>query len=60
MLHAPLTPKAIIIVMLFGCFVLIDRGCTPVDNAASIAQERHRAAMKDLGKATYRPVQEPW
>jgi hypothetical protein len=60
MMHAALTPKAIIIVLLFGGFVLIDRSCSMKDPTVAVGQERHKAAMKDLGKNTYYPVQSPY
>lgn len=59
MLYAPLTPKAIFIVLIFGVFLLIDRGCS-VDHSVIDAQNRHQAAMKDLGKNDYVPVRSPW
>jgi hypothetical protein len=59
MLYAPLTPKAIFIVLIFGVFLLIDRGCS-VDQSVIDAQSRHQAAMKDLGKNDYVPVRRPW
>jgi|tagenome__1003787_1003787.scaffolds.fasta_scaffold20476663_2 hypothetical protein len=56
MLHAPLTPKAIIIVLIFGVFMMVDRGCSQIE----AVQDRHTAAMKDLGKNDYVPVRKPW
>ena len=47
-----LTPKAILIVVILGILLLVDRGCSQID--------RHDAAMRDLGKNDYSPVRSPW
>ncbi|QQP89907.1 hypothetical protein IGS68_01100 [Skermanella sp. TT6] len=52
MLISTLTPKAILIVFIFGILLLVDRGCSQID--------RHDAAMKDLGENDYVPVRSPW
>ena len=52
MLISTLTPKAILIVFIFGILLLVDRGCSQMD--------RHEAAMKDLGKNDYVHVRSPW
>jgi hypothetical protein len=60
MVVSPLTPKTIIIVFIFGSFLLLDRACAPVDHSMADARSRHEAAMKDLGKNDYVPVRSPW
>lgn len=60
MLMTALTPKAILIVFLFGGVLLVDRACAPTDHAMTDARSRHEAAMKDLGKNDYVPVRNPW
>ena len=60
MLITPITPKAILIIFLFGGFLLVDRACAPVDPSMTDAKSRHEAAMKDLGKNDYVPVRSPW
>lgn len=47
-----LTPKAILIVVILGILLLVDRGCSQID--------RHDAAMRDLGKNEHVPVRSPW
>ncbi len=60
MLVTPITPKAIIIVFLFGSFLLVDRACAPVNPSMTDAKSRHEAAMKDLGKNDHYPVRSPY
>ena len=56
----PITPKAILIIFLFGGFLLVDRACAPVNRPMTDAQSRHESAMRDLGKNDYYPVRSPW
>jgi hypothetical protein len=60
MLMTPLTPKAILIIFLFGGVLLLDRACAPADQSMIDARSRHEAAMKDLGKNDRVPVRSPW
>jgi hypothetical protein len=60
MVVAPLTPNAIIIVLIFGSLLLIDRACAPVDTSMTDARSRHEAAMKDLGKNDHYPGRSPY
>jgi hypothetical protein len=55
-----ITQKAILIIFLFGGFLLIDRACAPIDQPMTDAKSRHEAAMRDLGKNDYYPVRSPW
>jgi hypothetical protein len=60
MMYTALTPKAIIIVLLFGGFLLPDRSCSQSDQSVTAGQDRHNAAMKDLGKNTHYEVRRPF
>jgi hypothetical protein len=60
MMITALTPKAILIIFIFGGLLLLDRACAPVNQSMTDAQSRHEAAMKDLGKNDYVPVRNPW
>ena len=45
---------------LFLALCMFVSACKPEDQTVKSAQERHRAAMKDLGKNDYVPVRSPW
>jgi hypothetical protein len=57
---APLTPKAIVIILILGSLMVIDHSCSGEDLSISAARSRHEAAMKDLGKNDHVPVRVPW
>jgi hypothetical protein len=49
-----------VLAFLFLALCMVVSACKPDDQDAASAQDRHRAAMKDLGHNDYVPVRNPW
>ena len=55
-----LTPKAVFLVFVWGIFLVVDHSCAYDGERNAAVSERHKAAMRDWGKADQVPVRTPW